>query len=106
LLTLDSFCRFHRTKFLWKGNQTLFSQSPTKKKKKRSGHARLTFGKVKPIIKEDDKVFQTTTISTTIASNATSLLAMASNATSLLAMAFGMVSSEDCYGYISHSGYI
>ena len=45
--------------------------------------------KVKSIIKENDKVFQT-----------------AQMFTALLAMAFGMVTREDCHGYISHSGYI
>jgi len=40
LLTLDSFCRFCYTGFLWKGHQTLFF--PTQwQKEKRSGHARL-----------------------------------------------------------------
>jgi len=47
------------------------------------------FSKVKAIMKENDQVFQASTIPT-----------------ALLAMAFAMVTREDCCGYIQHSGYI
>jgi len=47
------------------------------------------FSKVKYIIKANDKVFQSTTMPTAV-----------------LTMAFGMITSEDCNGYIHHSGYV
>jgi len=47
------------------------------------------FSKVKYIIKDNDKVFQSTTMPT-----------------ALLTMVFGMVTSEDCSGYVHHSGYV
>ena len=46
------------------------------------------FSKIKAIMKENDQVFQASTMPT-----------------ALLAMAFAMVTREDCCGYIKHSGY-
>ena len=47
------------------------------------------FSKVKAIVKENDKVFQASTMPT-----------------ALLVLAFTMVTREDCYRYIQHSGYM
>ena len=47
------------------------------------------FSKVKGVMKANDKVFQVCTAPR-----------------AMLAMAFGMVTPEDCVGYIHHSGYV
>lgn len=47
------------------------------------------FSKVKGVMKANDKVFQVCTAPR-----------------AMLAMAFGMVTPEDCVGYIRHSGYV
>ena len=48
-----------------------------------------SFSKVKNILKGNDELFQIFT-----------------SPRALLAMAFGMITPEDCYGYVRHSGYI
>ncbi len=47
------------------------------------------FSKVKSILKANDALFQ-----------------VSSTPRSLLATAFGMVTEEDCMGYIHHAGYL
>ena len=47
------------------------------------------FGKVKAILKENDKIFQA-----------------CSSPRAFLAMAFGMITAEDCYNFSRHCGYL